>query len=320
MRYRRLVFHLAASLTLAGCDYIFRLDPLDLPSGSTDASVMCSQERSSMKGSAALLLLAACGTDGGNMLPDADTTGSGCDGGGCGIDAAVAVSSCDPLEDNDFDGPGASLTRSGSACAAGQGCYGYPHGVEPRTTWACATDLHPTLQHRSQPPEPVQIDSCAQGYIPIVKESYTVSTVTCVAMCKPGNAYSGNPGTQYPAGQAPHRCNSVDARGAFNETAGGDHCMYSWKFEKTPAGKILTSPTSDTVGFCLDHAKYKWDSNFDGFINGSDAFWPACDTLPLSAPGALSAADLGCVDSSLSGLGTARILTEMDDLRVLNMR
>jgi hypothetical protein len=80
--------------------------------------------------------------------------------------------------------------------------------------------------------------------------------------------------------------------------------MYSWMFEVDAQGNFVRSPTSDTVGFCVDHSKYQYDSNGDGIIGTGDAVWPLCSSLP-DGPGsgsALGAADFGCVDSAHAGL------------------
>ena len=125
--------------------------------------------------------------------------------------------------------------------------------------------------------------------------------VDCIAVCKPGNTYAGNPGTQYPAGQSPHTCSTTDARGTFDPataTNNGDHCTYSWRFEVDASGVLHRSPTSDTVGFCVDHSKYRYDSNGDGVIDSSDAVWPLCASL---ADGS-AAAQFGCVDTMHAGL------------------
>jgi hypothetical protein len=60
--------------------------------------------------------------------------------------------------------------------------------------------------------------------------------------------------------------------------------MFSWRFEIADDGTFVRSPTSDSVGVCVDHAKY-------GF--------PPCASLPLT--GMPNAADYGCVDTATAG-------------------
>lgn len=221
----------------------------------------------------------------------------------------VCEHACDPLADNDFLGSG---TRPGTACAAGQGCYGYPAFAGP-TTWTCQRERNPTLVHGSPctldngcaQPSDVYLDGCAQGYVPLATGQLGSTEVVCVALCAPGNTYAGNAGTQFPAGQPPHTCTNADARGTFDTGPDGDQCTYSWWFERYQQGAaFVRSPTSNTVGLCVDHATHRYDSNHDGIVDGNDATWPACASLPDGAGSgsALGAADFGCVDTMHAGL------------------
>ena len=220
--------------------------------------------------------------------------------------AGVCAPVCDPLADNDLLGSG---SRAGSACAAGAGCYGLPDEVDP-TVWRCMPELAPTLVHRSpctvlsgclETSGVAHVNGCAQGYVPVLYDATGSMQVVCIAVCKPGNTYAGNPDPQYPAGQSPHACSTSDARGAFNTataTNDGDHCMFSWRFEVDPNGQFVRSATSDTVGFCVDHSQYLYDSNGDGMIDSYDQPWPLCSSL---ADGS-AAAQFGCVDTMHAGL------------------
>jgi hypothetical protein len=219
---------------------------------------------------------------------------------GYGGVAGACTPACDPLDDNDFLASGA---KPGVICNQYQGCY---QTAEAPAHWACEVDVHADLVHGSPcmaqngctSSQLANHNGCAQGYVPV--RPNTSTTFVCVALCKPGNTYLGNPDSQYPAGQEPHRCQSSDARGSF---ASGEHCAYSWLFERGPSGYVL-SPTSDTVGFCIDHSKWRYDSNGDGTIDTNDATWPACATLPdgFGSGGSPGAADFGCVDSTHAGL------------------
>ena len=221
------------------------------------------------------------------------------------VAAGLCEPICDPLADNDLLGSG---SRAGSSCAAGSGCYGYPSS-QGTSLWHCMPELEPALVHRSpcttadgcanSTGNPF-LNGCAQGYIPLLYDAFGSMQVDCIAVCKPGNTYAGNPGTQYPAGQTPHTCSTGDARGTFDPattTNNGDACMYSWLFEIDPQGTFHRSPTSDTVGFCVNHSKYRYDSNGDGVIDSSDAVWPLCASL---ADGS-AAAQFGCVDTMHAG-------------------
>ena len=262
---------------------------------------------------------------------------------GFGVDglAGVCDPACDPLGDNDFDGSGA-LMRTTMMCGSNPavGCYGSPSmGTPPRTGWLCMNDFNsmesqPTgLRHRVQcttanqcadPGPTVYVNSCNQGYLPILNESTMVSTAICVAMCRPRNCYIGNCGVndEDRLGVAPHRCNDTDRVGTFDTSANGEHCVFSWFFEVDDGGTFLRSPTSDTVGFCYDHSKYLYDSNGD---NIADAPIPPCATLQdgMGSGSAVRAGDFGCVDTTHAGVmftGKPRAPKARDGLRALYRR
>ena len=152
------------------------------------------------------------------------------------------------------------------------------------------------------------LNGCAQGYMPMMKDyGAGQNSFVCLAFCKPGNTFMGND-CQHPAGESPHACNTTDARGTFNTatlTNNGDHCVYSWIFEIDNNGNLVRSPTSDSLGMCMDHSIYTYDSNGDGTL---DKQWPLCATLPLKGAGSNdpSAGDFGCVDSMTAGVKAAR--------------
>jgi hypothetical protein len=233
---------------------------------------------------------------------------------GSGATAGTCDKTCNPLDDNDFDGPGPNV-RPGSACASVEGCYGFP-GTKNPTRFTCRGEFHKTLVHRSACTVPAgcasdsmhaYVNGCAQGYVPVLVDSTGSTQIDCIAMCKPVDCYAGagkcgaSAGANLP-GASPHRCNPVDALGTFNvATAGaigvnGDQCMYSWVLEHDGSGHHIPSPTSDTVGFCVDHSKYLYDSNGNGMLDGSDAAWPKCDQLGISS--GFDAAYFGCVSTT----------------------
>ncbi|HEY5925313.1 MAG TPA: hypothetical protein VIV11_26700 [Kofleriaceae bacterium] len=249
---------------------------------------------------------------------------------------------CDPLTDNDYDGSGSASMKTGTTCGtnAANGCYGYPSsGSPPATGWSCGGDVNmnqaqPTgLRHRVQcveangcadPGPVIYVNSCNQGYLPLLRESTMVSTAICTALCKPRNCYMGNcGGATNPdrLGEMPHRCITPDRVGTFDTGAGGEHCRYIWSFEIDMQGNFLRSPTSDTMGFCFDHSKYLYDSDNN---NMPDTPLPACATLPdgFGSATTFGAGDLGCVDTTHVQLvnGKAPKLRTFDDLRPLTKR
>src|SRR5690606_20205018 len=130
----------------------------------------------------------------------------------------------------------------------------------------------------ADPGPTIYVNSCNQGYVPLLYEATGSTQVVCVAMCKPMNCYAGNCGANNAnrLGAAPHRCNAIDRVGDFDTTPGGEHCQYLWWREVDNAGNLLASPTSDEVGFCFDHSKYLYDSDAD---NQPDTPLPPCADL-----------------------------------------
>jgi hypothetical protein len=249
--------------------------------------------------------------------------------------AGVCAPSCDPLADNAFQGSDVG-SKTGITCGSSNavGCYGFPSdgsGAPPPTHFICAlfaggyTGLDATgnLVHRSPVPLAEQfLNSCAPGYnLSIFLDATGSAQVDCFAFCAPANSYgplgganvgtaASGPNGGKSADGISHQCNTTDARGAFGATAtpggtNGEHCTYTWLFELDEnTGALHLSPTSDTVGICIDHTKYRYDSNGDGTITAADAFWPACPTIPLAASGSndpLWAGHFGCVDHTHGG-------------------
>jgi hypothetical protein len=236
---------------------------------------------------------------------------------------------CNPLEDNDFDGSG-SDAKGSNVCgsAASVGCYGYPsYGTPPATGWSCTNDINfeqsqPIgLRHRvecteanncADPGPTIYVNSCNQGYLPLLYEKTGSTTIICVAMCKPAVCYMGNCGTGSPPanrqGVAPHKCTATNRVVGPNVTSmATEHCQYMWWREVDDSGNFLQSATSDSLGICFDMKQYSYDSNGDNKVDTSDDQLPNCDTLvgsgfgsgsdPATASTYFGAADLGCVSS-----------------------
>jgi hypothetical protein len=88
--------------------------------------------------------------------------------------------------------------------------------------------------------------------------------------------------------------------------------MYLWVFEYDQSGMHVPSLTSDTIGVCMDHTKYRYDSNNSGGIDGSDAFWPACTSLGVGSQvnGGYDATYFGCVDTPTAAANGTLFTTE----------
>jgi hypothetical protein len=251
--------------------------------------------------------------------------------------AGVCDKSCDPLGDNDFDGSGTDSAKTGSTCPGGAavGCYGYPSfGTPPKTGWSCTSDINSAqgqplgLRHRVQCIDgnmcsdagDIYVNSCNQGYLPLLIEQTGSTTAICVAMCKPKNCATGDCGPsnnsdQFRVGEpgSKHTCATPDRMGKPGDatTAGlqdegstsytnREHCQFLWYWEIDDNGNFLNSGTSDSLGICFDHSSYKYDP--DGSAgSGSAVNYPPCATL---APGfsmqneAIKGGDVGCGDST----------------------
>ena len=257
----------------------------------------------------------ACGTNQACVIYD----GLFANSGATTIPAGVCDPSCNPLDDNDFDGSGTVHTKTGTACpGATVGCYGFASTTHT-TYFTCAPPASGTgaLVHRSPvPATSLYLNSCMSGYH--LGEFYAddsgAKVIDCFAYCKPGESSTVATGGGTPNGVAPHRCNNNDALGSFaggtptgaNPASNGEHCWFSWYFEIDSANAWHKSPTSDTLGFCIDHTKYHWDSNNSGAIDPADMTYPNCASLPVMGTATtLGAVDIGCVTSTTAGLTPA---------------
>jgi hypothetical protein len=169
-----------------------------------------------------------------------------------------------------------------------------------------------TVENSCADPGPqIYVNSCNQGYLPMLYEESGSTIVVCVAMCQPAVCYNGNCGAGTPpanrAGVAPHRCTAANRPGNYDGTANREHCQHLWLREIDDAGNLLESATSDTLGFCFNMGKYKYDSNSDNKIDASDLNLPDCNNLgsgfgsgtDRTMPNTyFGAADLGCVPTS----------------------
>jgi hypothetical protein len=247
--------------------------------------------------------------------------------------AGVCEPSCDPLADNNFlgssGGCGSGLGCFGFpdpdfgpthwSCVAEQD-YSRVH----RT--ACDSTQH-TGDHTACVAASVwhNVNGCASGYEPVYFDSEGTTDATCLALCQPASCYNTGSGSSAGSascstgsaanitGTAPYQCRAqrvqsaafdeIDPTSPWSAAAptvnNGEQCYYSWPFELDAAHHVVTSPTSDSVGFCVDHALLTYDPT-----GGSNATttWPRCDAIGLGSGGynvgAFDAASFGCVDTA----------------------
>jgi hypothetical protein len=244
--------------------------------------------------------------------------------GPIGMEAAgVCDTECDPLDDNDFDGSGTRLSKTGTKCTQTQGCYPQFSKTAPRRSDAVCLNIPKmsvNLFHNAPcthadgcatSQESPYLNGCAQGFRAVVSDNTTGSnSYACRSLCALADCYLGNCGTVAdPAylGVAPHRCNAQDSTAATGESfapgPSGDNCVAVWWIaeQDKKTGTILASAFSDKLGICLAHKDFRYDSNHDGRLDGNDATFPDCSTLPIveTAPG-LGARQFGCVKATTS--------------------
>ena len=252
--------------------------------------------------------------------------------GAVGMEAAgVCDPLCNPLDDNDFDGSGTRLTKTGSACGSADGCYGDFSASTTPTHFSCAgvpststslfqgSPCNTTNMCADQQSGNPYLNGCAQGYLPLITNDTTgKNTFTCRAYCKPADCSSdkgcGTGNVDF-VGASPHRCNNTDAAGTFQTGTAAESCIYGWFFEVDQQGKFHTSPYDNNVGLCLSHADFHLADSTG--MNASTTSWPACSSMVASGSGSNcygaymgSAADLsgcyavdfGCVSTTTGGV------------------
>jgi hypothetical protein len=118
-------------------------------------------------------------------------------------------------------------------------------------------------------PPPVFLNSCAPGFLPLLKQATGSTSVICVATCQPApTTLESHPNPGGAAGSG-YTCGD---RGA-----GGTHeCRYWWWLEPMAPYSMY----GNTVGFCMDYTRYQYDANHDGTV---DTVNPSCATLSGSA-------------------------------------
>ena len=263
--------------------------------------------------------------------------------------AGVCDVKCDPFADNDpLRGVGSDASRPGTKCQTYEGCYGNPGQTLP-TSFSCAreynTDLHDrdectaTSGNSMTNANPLgrvgcatASNGCAEGYMPLLIEETGSMVAVCVAMCQPKSCWMGNCGTGNqttnsnltgdPAGRQCIAGKILANTSAFNQAVAGpgglngDQCVFNWFFEIDTNNMFHTSAYDDTAGWCMDHTRYKYDSNGDGMVDATDVARPKCDTLPNKgfgtgsavagvcdgSNGCVGAGNFGCTSVSDSGL------------------
>jgi hypothetical protein len=276
-----------------------------------------------------------------DMLGVAPTCGSGM---GCGLYSGVfgpvagpyAAGACDPTCDPFADNTFNKGSKPGSGCAATDGCYGLPdsmystqyHCGHPQTNLgnrrACTGACGPYL------------NGCGQGFVPLLIDQTGSQQVDCISYCKPADCSSagcGTNGANLPGDPANasdgrrHQCNTTDSSGLFSPatlTNNGDQCFYEWWFDVDATGKLVKSPTMNSVGFCMNHSKYAVPTNKASTTQCTSTTSTGCEAIPLcsSLPPVgtattWGAVDFGCVSTTTGMVPSAAPPLTIDRPRML---
>ena len=192
---------------------------------------------------------------------------------------------CDPLSQVRISG------GSTVPCGAGLGCY--PLQTAEDTVAVCAPAGTPT-HNMPITGGATYANSCAPGHIPRLAVQGVAGT-ECAGLCKPADVYTGsNDGVSgrpnYEGGNfiyqnwmgRPATCESAGGVTVRPEVpASGESCRYFWTRE---SGPLLTA-SSNTLGWCFNHANRRYDPDGLEPFNRTDPF-PRCpatttgDVLP----------------------------------------
>lgn len=204
----------------------------------------------------------------------------------------VCAPSCDPLT---------QATPDGGTCAAGQGCY----VLTSASTTIAVCARAGTVGHGQPLAGPVFANSCLPGHRPRHPANGDPSW-ECGALCRPADV-TVTTHVADEGGVAPFTCASQGAAPPDSPTA-GESCRYFWALEQQAGPSVY----SNTLGFCLKHAVWRYDSDGDLV---ADALIPRCTTLthgdvvpPIADPPHDDARFFWCVSrpAALTGAGFDR--------------
>jgi hypothetical protein len=172
--------------------------------------------------------------------------------------AGACAEGCNPLT---------QFRTSGSPCPAGQGCYLLTSSTETIAVCAGAG----TIGHGELITGTPYANSCLPGLQPRRRDGNT-QDIECGALCQVTDVSMGvNEADE--GGVAPYTCAAKGAA-APDDPVNGESCRYWWLVE--PFSATALSPYSNTVGWCLRHAAFQYDTDGDSV---PDAPIPRCVAL-----------------------------------------
>jgi hypothetical protein len=194
--------------------------------------------------------------------------------------AGVCVPGCDPVT---------QLLGDGSSCGAGNGCYLLTSQTE--TVAVCAQAGN--VPHGVAITGTAFANSCEPGAQPRRRDSSTM-IIECGGLCRPADVTSTT-NMSLEGGIAPDACQGRWGAPAPDDATAGESCRF-WHMREPFAD---LSPFSNSVGWCMAHARLLFDSDGD---QTPDAPFPRCidvthgDLLP---PFGDDAVNFGCAADSL---------------------
>lgn len=179
--------------------------------------------------------------------------------------AGLCQAQCNPLTQ-------ARLTDGAAACGSPdpanptRGCYGMPgSGTGQSSVFTCAAAGPSNMTEGVVVSGVVYLNSCAPGYMPLLRQSTGSSNVICSAFCSPSaTSLQSHPS---PGGLAPDSC---QAKGG----GATDECRFWWWIE-APGAPV--SSWSNGLGFCLNYPNYTYPTG------GGNQTYPSCTTLDDTA-------------------------------------
>lgn len=182
----------------------------------------------------------------------------------------VCNESCDPLTQTRI------VNGSPESCGQGKGCYLLSNATDTIAVCAGAG----TVAHNLPINGTVYANSCVPGHV-ARQAVQGESAFECASLCKPADVYMGN-NEAYEGGNStvtnyanmPATCESAGGATVRPEVpTTGESCQYFWTRESTTG---LTA-FSNTIGWCFNHASWKYDPDGMEPINNT-ADYPRCIT------------------------------------------
>lgn len=181
--------------------------------------------------------------------------------------AGICDPQCNPLTQVRLT-DGAPACGSPNPAAPTLGCYGSPAGPGMPTYFTCASAGPSNMTEGVVISGTVYLNSCAPGYMPLLRQSSASTAVICSALCSPADTTSTSPSLA--GGVSPYSCQDKGG-------GAGEECRYWWWLEDPTA---TATSWSNGLGFCLDYTQYMYSSVPNGPL---DTQFPSCTTLSTTS-------------------------------------